>query len=64
MDRVFVQRGQVVAETTARRTPAALPQVRCTCGQRLFDGKMEGQIKCQRCKRLMSFTCPELKRAL
>jgi len=37
--------------------------VRCSCGQRLFDGFMFGAIKCHRCGRLHKFIAKEEKEA-
>jgi len=40
-----------------------LPQVRCVCNRRLFDGELVGEIKCPKCGRLMKFVAPEKKSA-
>ena len=42
--------------TGSERRIVELPQVRCGfCHARLFDGRLIGTIKCQRCKRLNEF---------
>lgn len=41
----------------------ALPQVRCVCGHRLFDGELIGEIKCDSCKRIVKFVAKEKKSA-
>lgn len=48
-------------EAAVRSRP--LPQVRCVCGQRLFDGELDGEIKCARCKRIVKFIAKGKKTA-